>query len=250
MSGAGFGTGVDAFNVNGLRTDMNDLRLDSAHMIDPGCNCGNIIEPNMDMIQEFSVKTSNFEADQGRSALIVDAVMKSGGARVHGEAYWYTRKAAFNANDWSNNLTGLSRPDSKFDYPGFNLGGPVRLPHSDFNKNNDKMFFFFAMEWQRQLADPGTELAVVPAAKMINGDFSELLAIKDAKGNNLCATTGSALSMPCQVNAPNTWGSPLAGNIMPANTADLSNLSNSPNGFTPAGQILLGQWANAGLLPN
>ncbi|PYV15704.1 MAG: hypothetical protein DMG21_14225, partial [Acidobacteria bacterium] len=257
MSGGGFGTGVDAFNVNGLRTDMNDMRLDSAHMIDPGCNCGNIIEPNMDMIQEFSVKTSNFEADQGRSAMIMDTVMKSGGAQVHGEAYWYARNAYFNANDWSNNFTGLSRPNSKFNYPGFNLGGPVRLPHSDFNKNNDKMFFFFGAELQKQLPDPGTELAVVPSAKMINGDFSELLTAKDSQGNRLCFDSkgnfqpnNRALRMPCQVNAQNTWGSALAGNIMPPNTANLSNLSNSPNGFTTAGQTILGQWANAGIVPN
>jgi len=26
-------------------------------------------------------------------------------------------------------------------YPGFQIGGPVILPHSDFNRNRDKMFF-------------------------------------------------------------------------------------------------------------
>src|SRR5437870_4948524 len=186
LNGSSFGLGVDAFNVNGLRSDMNDVRLDNAHMIDPGCNCGNILEPNMDMIQEFSLKTSNFEADQGRSAMIMDTVTKSGGSQVHGEVYYYGRNAALNANDWSNNLAGLPRPQSKFNYPGFNIGGPVKLPHSDFNKNNDKMFFFAAMEWQRQLPDPGTELATVPSARMRTGDFSELLTMKDAKGNPLC----------------------------------------------------------------
>jgi hypothetical protein len=57
--------GVESFNVNGLRSDRNDVGLDGAHMIERGCNCGNIVEPNVDMIQEFNVKTWNFEADQG-----------------------------------------------------------------------------------------------------------------------------------------------------------------------------------------
>ena len=246
LNGMTFGTGVDAFNVNGLRNDMNDVRLDSAHMIDPGCNCGNIVQPNMDMIQEMSVKTSNFEADQGRSAMIMDTVMKSGGSRVHGEAYWYLRNAVFNANDFSNNLASVPRPTSKFNYPGFNIGGPVRFPHSDFNKHNDKMFFFFAMELQRQLPDPGTLLQVVPTAKMRNGDFSELLNMTNPNGKNICATTGTVLSMPCVVNAPESWGTPLTGNILPPNTANISDTTVSPNGYTRAGQILLDEFP----LPN
>jgi carboxypeptidase family protein len=246
LNGTSFGTGVDAFNVNGLRNDMNDVRLDSAHMIDPGCNCGNIVEPDMDMIQEFSVKTSNFEADQGRSAMIMDTVMKSGGSHIHGEAYYYGRNAVLNANDFSNNLAGVPRPASKFNYPGFNIGGPVRFPHSDFNKRNDKMFFFFATEWQRQLPDPGTLLEVVPTQKMRQGDFTELLQVNTASGQNACAHGGRAFSMPCQLQDPNTWGSSLASNILPPNTANISDPTVSPNGVTPAGMIMLNQFP----LPN
>ncbi len=253
LNGSTFGSnGVESFNVNGLRTDQNDVRLDNAHMLDPGCNCGNIIEANMDMIQEFSVKTSNFEADQGRSAMIMDTVLKSGGSQIHGEAYWYLRNAVFNANDWSNNFAGIGRPASKFNYPGFNIGGPVRFPHSDFNKKNDKMFFWVGMEWQRQLPDPGTELATVPTARMRQGDFTELLSMKDASGNSLCTPTkdssgnitgynGRALNMPCQLKDPNTWGTPIVSNILPA--SDVTGLGQTflnvfplPNYVDPNGR--------------
>jgi carboxypeptidase family protein len=252
LGAVGFGPGPEAFNINGLRNDMTDIRLDSAHMIDPGCNCGNIIQPNMDMIQEFSVKTSNVEADQSRSAVVVDTVMKSGGAHVHGTAYWYGRNAWFNANDFSNNLAGVPRPASKFNYPGFNIGGPVRLPHSDFNKRNDKMFFFFAVEWQRQLPDPGTLLQVVPTARMRKGDFTELLGLNGSDGKPLCTPksgggyNGRALNMPCELQDPNTWGTPLTSNILPPNTANIADTSVSPNGVTPAGMIMLNQFP----LPN
>jgi hypothetical protein len=237
--GSSTGQGINGFNVNGLRNDQNAIRLDNANMIDPGNNGGFIIEPNMDMIQEFSVKSSSFEADQGRAALIVEAVTKSGGAKLHGEAYYYARNAVFNANDWSNNLAGTPKPGSKFNYPGFNIGGPVRFPHSDFNKNNDKLFFFAGMEWQRQLPDFGTQLAVVPSAAMRTGDFSELQ-------RGVCAGRSRCLNMPTTLLDPHSgggWGnSPLPGNILPpslfnANSALLLSEYPLPNYVDPKGNF-------------
>src|SRR5271157_1928726 len=213
-SGTGFQTvggmnteGINGFNVNRLRNDQNMVTLDNA----------NAIEPNMDMIQEFTVKMSGFEASQGGAGIIVEAVTKSGGSKIHGEGYYYGRNAYLNANDWSNNQAGIPKPASKFNYPGFNIGGPVRLPHSDFNKNNDKMFFFYGVEWQRQLGDPGTQFRTVPDANMRNGNFSELLNTKFCQTNAQGVVTGgNYLSMPCIVNDPAT-GNPAPGNILPAN---------------------------------
>src|SRR5438093_242922 len=247
--GSNTGQGINQFNVNGLRSDQNSIRLDNANMIDPGKAGGFIIEPNMDMVQEFSVKLSSFEADQGRNPMSVDAVTKSGGSALHGEAYYYGRNAALNANDWSNDHLGIAKPGSKFNYPGFNIGGPVRFPHSDFNKNNDKMFFFGSMEWQRQLPDFGSQAAVVPSAAMRKGDFSELLSLTGANGKPLCTPVytaekdkdgnpiqvltgwnGRALNMPCQINDPASgWSNTaLVNNVLPpseinANTALLLN---------------------------
>lgn len=252
LNGSSFGQGVNQFHINGMREDQNDIRMDNAHMIDPGNNGGFIIEPNMDMIQEFSVKTSNFEADQGRSPLIIDTVSKSGASSLHGELYYYARNATFNANDFSNNLANLPKPSSKFNYPGFNIGGPVRLPHSGFNKNKDKMFFFFGAEWQRQLPDPGTQLATVPTARMRAGDFSELLNPQFCKtGSGGKVTGGRYLNMPCIVKDPGTWGTPLSGNILPANEVTdngriFLNLFPLPNFVDSGGQY---NFAGRPLLP-
>ncbi len=202
-------------NVNGLRNDQNDVRLDNAHILCPGNNQGFDIEPNMDMIAEFSIKTSNFEADQGRSPMIIDAVSKSGGRDFHGVAYWYHRNAFLNANDFSNNVAGIPKPNSRFNYPGFNIGGPVLFPGSDFNKNRDKLFFFVGVEWQRQLPDPGTQLATVPTAAQRAGDFSELLNTQfcdtDVNDNVI---GGRYLKQPCQLLDPST-GTPFQGNVIP-----------------------------------
>jgi hypothetical protein len=224
--GSGFQVGggsLNNFNVNGLRNDYNMLKLDNADIIDPGDNGGFIVEPNMDMIQEFSVKMSGFEASQGNAGMIIQAVTKSGGSKVRGEAYWYARNAVANANDWSSNYAKLRKPNSKFNYPGLNIGGPVRLPHTDFNKNNDKMFFFYAGEVQRQVSDPGTNFITVPSQAMRTGNFSELLSSK------FCQPTPSSqryLSMPCVVNDPGSggawWVQPAINNIIP--TSEVSTL--------------------------
>ncbi|HLY59930.1 MAG TPA: carboxypeptidase regulatory-like domain-containing protein [Terriglobia bacterium] len=237
--GSNMGQGVQSFNVNGLRNDQNSIRLDNANMIDPGNNGGMIIEPNMDMIQEFSVKLSSFEADQGRAAMIIEGVTKSGGKDFHGEGYFYARQAVLNANDWSNNILGVKKPGSKFNYPGFNVGGPVLIPGTDFNKNHDKMFFFGAIEWQRQLPDFGSQGAVVPSAAMRQGDFSELL--RDAQPGGICAGKSRCLNMPVQLEDPTTWGTPIASNILPAgeinaNSALLLSQYPLPNYVDPTGK--------------
>jgi len=231
-NGSGFqtaGAGINNFNVNGLRNDQNMVKLDSSNIIDPGANSGFAVEPNMDMIQEFSVKSSGFEASQGGSGIIVDAITKSGGSKYRGEAYWYARNAVFNANDWSNDAAGIAKPNSKFNYPGFNIGGPVRIPGTSFNKNNDKMFFFYALEIQRQLSDPGSQLKVLPTAAMRNGDFSGLLGMVDPTTNKtFCSERSSVLGMPCVVNDIGT-GKPTPGNVLPPNevTADGQALLNT-----------------------
>jgi hypothetical protein len=120
-------------------------------------------------------------------------------------------------------------------YPGFNVGGPVRLPHSDFNKNNDKMFFFFGWELQHQQPDFGSGFAVVPSQAMRNGDFTELQ-------RGVCAGKSRCLNMPTQLEDPHTWGTKIPSNILPAseinaNSALLLNQYPLPNYVDPLGRF-------------
>ena len=240
-SGTNLNQGPSNFSVNGQRFDQMDYRLDNVRGLDPGGLSSVFVIPNMDMIQEFSVKTSNVEADQGHAPVQIEAVTKSGGRDFHGSVYYYGRNAALNANDFSNNLAGLPKPASKFNYPGFTLGGPVRIPGTGFNQNRDKLFFFVGMEWQRQLPDPGTEFATVPTAKMRTGDFSELLNPQFCQTDGAGHITGGRyLNMPCIVTDPNDGTTALAGNVLPAGdvTSDgriFLNLFPQPNYVDQAG---------------
>jgi hypothetical protein len=161
------------YSVNGMRGVNNTVSIDGSRVIDIGSNSGTIITPNVDMVQEVTVKTSNYAAEYGVSAVQILATTKAGGKQFHGEAYDYIRPKTIQANDRSNTVLGSPRPNTSFQYPGGQIGGPVLVPFTNFNRNRDKLFFFFAFEAKRQIRDPGSRLGLVPTAAERNGDFSK-----------------------------------------------------------------------------
>jgi len=173
---------VGSFAPNGLRVAALDITSDGAHIIDPGCNCGQAMNTNADMTSELKVSTSNFGADAAKGPVVISTIGKSGGQQYHGEAYLYARHFSMNADDWLNEAAGKNgagkpnapKPETKYYYPGGQIGGPVRLPWSNFNHNRDKMFFFAAFEYYKQDVDNGIYRAVVPTADMRNGIFNTL----------------------------------------------------------------------------
>jgi len=183
FSGEVHGTGagpVGSFSPNGGRTGSMDITSDGAHIIDPGCNCGQAVDTNVDMTQELKVTTSNFGAEAQKGPVVISAVGKSGGKAFHGQAYFYARNSIFNSNDALNNAQGRDvngnplapKPETKYYYPGGNIGGPLIIPGTNFNKNRDKLFFFFAYEYYGQTVDNSIYQAAVPTANMRNGNFS------------------------------------------------------------------------------
>ena len=97
-----FNQGIGNYNVNGTRNTQVENVSDGQNVIDPGCQCGSAVTPNVDMVQEVKVQTSNFAAENNRGPIIFSAVSKSGGSQFHGEGYFYGRNSALNARDWRN----------------------------------------------------------------------------------------------------------------------------------------------------
>src|SRR5437870_9245259 len=87
---------VGSFSANGQRTAALDITSDGAHIIDPGCNCGQAVNLNADMTQEMKVLTSNFGADNQKGPVVISSVGKAGGRDFHGEAYLYARHNVLN----------------------------------------------------------------------------------------------------------------------------------------------------------
>jgi hypothetical protein len=83
---------------------------------------------------------------------------------------------------------------------GYQVGGPVVIPGVNFNKNRDKLFFFFNQEFYRQLIPGGPRNAMVPTDAVINGDFR---GVVDSGGN------------PVVIKDPVT-GEPFPKNMIPS----------------------------------
>ncbi len=171
-SGYGSGVGNNTFTINGTRGDTIQESFDGADNIDPGNYGGNAAMPDVDMISQVTVQTSNFSASNPKGPTVISTVTKAGGSAYHGELYYSTRLSQFNANDWQSNQNGVARPASKFYYPGGNIGGPVIIPGTSFNKHHDKMFFWAGFEYMKQNQDTGFFDTVVPTPAMRAGNFT------------------------------------------------------------------------------
>jgi hypothetical protein len=170
---------IGNYSSNGTNSQALDIVIDGAHGADPGCNCATSVNPNPDMVEEFKVLQANFGAENAKGPTTINVVSKAGGRDFRGTAYTYLRHYNMNANEWFLNKVDDSasgpqnQPQNKFYFPGFNLGGPLLIPGTDFNKSRDKLFFFFGYEYYKQDLDTGTLRSWVPTQAMRNGDFTD-----------------------------------------------------------------------------
>ncbi|HEX6647960.1 MAG TPA: carboxypeptidase-like regulatory domain-containing protein, partial [Pyrinomonadaceae bacterium] len=121
------GRGDAIISVNGQRTTSNNVRINGIDANSIGTNSTpNIAVPATDSLQEFIVQTSLYDASQGRNAGgNVEAVTKGGGAGYHGNAYYFLRNNALNANDFFLNAARRPRPVLSRHQFGGTLGGPI-----------------------------------------------------------------------------------------------------------------------------
>jgi hypothetical protein len=173
---AGFsGSSVGSFSANGAApgTGATQVVSDGANVTDPADESSSIGNVNMEMVAEVKVQTSNFGADSAKGPVVLNAVTKSGGSSYHGSVYGYARNSALNSNDWIDNYYGNARAGTYNYFPGANVGGPVKLPFSNFN-HAKKLTFWSGGEVydQRNLYGNQATLSFIPTSRMLAGDLS------------------------------------------------------------------------------
>ena len=154
-------------NINGIRTQSSYFLVDGAENHDNGANSNGIVDPNIDAIAEVKMETSSYAAEfGGRAGAIVNLVTKSGTKAFHGTLFEFVRNDAFDARSFFS-----AKVDSlRFNDFGGTIGGPVFVP-GKFNRNRDKLFFFFAEEFK--FARQGqTSTNITPTATERTGDFN------------------------------------------------------------------------------
>jgi hypothetical protein len=136
----GFG---NQLSVSGTRSSQNNYRVDGVSINDytndaPGGVLGTL--SGVDAIQEFSVLTTNYSAEYGKtSGGVINAITRSGSNRFHGDAYEFLRNSALDARNY---FDGSTIPPFKRNQFGGAIGGPIR---------KDSTFFFVDYERVRQL---------------------------------------------------------------------------------------------------
>jgi len=166
-------SGLGAISVNGQRGSTNNLTIDGIGNVDTGNNGDQLVTISVDNVQEFRLVTNNFQPQYGRSSgsqIIV--VTRSGSEQYHGEGYIFHRNDSLNANNWFNNRQNQARSKQRYNDAGFNVGGPIQIPHF-FTALRNKAFFFVGQEYQNQLNPQGLRNVRVPTALERSGDFSQ-----------------------------------------------------------------------------
>lgn len=160
--------------INGNRAGTVNLTLDGISSLDTGSMGGPYLAPSIDAVQEVKVLLTNYQAEYGRSSGgTINTVIKNGTREFTGGAYYFHRNEAFNANEFFRNRSGLPRPYYRFHYPGYFLGGPVLLPATKFNRNRDKLFFFWSQEFLPRRYPTALVQRTFPTALERQGDFSQ-----------------------------------------------------------------------------
>src|ERR1700730_13543833 len=193
----GFATGADRGNrgfgqqlsISGARPQQNNYRLDGVSLNDYANGApGSVLGGNLgvDAIQEFSVLTSNYSAEYGKtSGGVVNAITRSGTNGFHGSAYEFLRNSALDAANFFENAGGIPKAPFKRNHFGVAVGGPIIKNHT---------FFFVDYEGIRQ------------AKGIANHNFVPSPA---ARAGLLCSNPlGADPSNPCTPNqlppGPNT----------------------------------------------
>jgi len=219
-SASQLGRGAVSMNVNGGRDDNNNYQIEGI-----GANDNSIGElnntplPSPDVIQEFKVGTSLYDATQGRNGGgNINAILKTGTADYHFDAFEYFRNTVLDANDFFLNRQGSPRPVIKQNIFGVSGGGPVI-------KGGKLGYFFVNYQGSRQRSgdSAGTfistqALPYVPlsardgtAQSLSQAFFGNTttpidpvtVALLNLKSNQFGATAGGYL-FPLPTNVPST----------------------------------------------
>lgn len=142
-------TSANGISFNGTRVSHNIYLLDGGELNDRGCGGCFSSLPSIDALAEFQTLDSNYAPDYGiGSGGTILMVIKSGTHDFHGSAYYFNRNEDYDANNYFTNLAGQGRPVFRLNEPGFNIGGPVWIPHV-YNADRKRTFFFVNEEWRR-----------------------------------------------------------------------------------------------------
>lgn len=203
----GYNNSVAGSQIVSLATSVDGVSSDAGLM-------GIVNGPGMDAISQFQVQTSGISAaaaQTGGGELMYE--LKSGTNSIHGSVFGFLANESLNANTWDNKYwladcaagdttcastykQDYKRPMNRYNDWGFSAGGPIWKNHT---------FIFGSYEhFHKQNMTYSPNQVTVPTAKMLEGDFSELLYAVTTD-----PVTGLACTAPCSTGHVDASGNPI-----------------------------------------
>lgn len=146
LNNQGSGGRDGSFNVNGLRSSLNNFVLDGVDNNSYGTSnqgfSNQVVQASPDAVEEFRVQTNNFSAEFGRAGgAVINASLRSGTNEIHGSLYNFLRNTSLNATGFFKPTRG-EKPVLIQNQFGGTVGGPII---------KDKTFFFLDYEGFRRI---------------------------------------------------------------------------------------------------
>lgn len=213
---------IGAFSANGTQPNgAITLTSDGASLVDPGCQCTQTANTNQNQVAQVTILTSAYGAEFAKGPVVFQSIGKSGGSQFHGQAYLYARNGTFNAQDSFSKSQGIQPVWDTYYYPGGDLGGPVIIPGTHFNKNHDKLFFYAAYEYMDQHPQSSLFQYFLPTQQMLQGNFGP--AYLATLGPGFANSHPDANVVPC-ASACNA-GLSFPGGMLPQSLLDPNSLA-------------------------
>jgi hypothetical protein len=241
-------TVTSQFQINGGLIGLNEFLIDgSPNDAELGLNTYAYTLPQY-AVKEFTVSANNYDAQYGHSSGgATNMTTVSGTSKLNGMFWTSLRRTDWNANTYQNkyqnainNTTANHTPFNTQTQLGFQIGGPIVIPHLLHNSARYKPFFFFAFDHYTELLPRGLTLSY-PTDKMKTGDFSELL--NDPTGyQSITIADPSSTHLdtnPASATYNHYIRDPFPGNIIPQSRLNpialkiaqvLPKVGNSPTG--------------------
>ena len=214
----------DSLSINGMATSRSFYAVDGIWNENTGNMTQQSVIPNPDSIEEVRVLQNNFSSQYsllGSSVVMVQT--KSGTANLHGTLWEFVRNDDLNSKPYFSTTI----PPYKQNIFGFNVGGPVFIPHY-YNSDRKKTFFFWDESYV-VLHVPNQNTSQLPIANQMAGCF--ISPIKDP-------TTGLLFPTVSTCNgATGTFYQVPTGRINTSSQAYLQTLYPAPN-YSPVGSTL------------
>jgi hypothetical protein len=171
-------------SVNGTRGTFNNFTLDGINNQDNFIRTDaffGVIPVRESFVEEFNITTSNSDVDSGTGVSQTLMVTRAGSNQYRGEAFYYHRNDALNANSFFNNANGVEKESVRNHQYGGNVGGPIF---------RNKLFFFANYEEEIDRAALSVT-RLVPSTGAKSGNYSYLRADNgQASTVNLFSLTG------------------------------------------------------------